>query len=280
MLELRRLALLHQFSLRGTIAAVADATGYSASAVSQQLAVLEREVGVTLLERSARSAHLTSAGRRLAAHAATVLNAVEAAEADLASDTVSGRLVISTIPSAATAWSPLLVGLRQTHPALELVLRHLGPARALDALRSREVDIAIVDDWRPQPPEERDLHRHHLVDDPLLMIGDPSDGLWLCAPPDQPSRAATDSALTAAGITPVTRWEFEGLATIADLVAAGTGAALLPALAMSHRDLPTTPLKPPRHRRIDALTRTGSARLPGVVAVLAVLRAEGRALAR
>src|SRR5689334_475672 len=117
MLEVRRLHLLQLFALHGTIAGAAAASGYSPSAVSQQLTVLEREAGVALLERSARSATLTEAGQRLAEHAATVLAAVEAAEADLAraAGAIAGRVVLGAIPTAATALAPALIRLRRAH---------------------------------------------------------------------------------------------------------------------------------------------------------------------
>ena len=83
MLDLHRLRLLKEFAARGTIAATAAAMGYTPSAVSQQLAALEREAGMALLDRTARSAELTDAGLRLAAHAERILAQVEEAEADL-----------------------------------------------------------------------------------------------------------------------------------------------------------------------------------------------------
>ena len=69
MLDIRRLRMLHEFAARGSIARTAEALGYTPSAVSQQLAVLEKEAGTPLLDRTARSAGLTDAGKRLAIHA-------------------------------------------------------------------------------------------------------------------------------------------------------------------------------------------------------------------
>ncbi|MEV6608548.1 LysR family transcriptional regulator, partial [Kutzneria sp. NPDC051319] len=165
MLELRRLALLHQFAALKSIAAVAAATGYSASAVSQQLAVLEKEAGVALLERSARSAALTEAGQRLATHAATILDAAEAAEADLAraADDTTGRIVVSTIPTVAVAVAPRLVKIQGP----QVVLRQYVDDEALERLRTREVDIAVIDTWRPTEPEPG-LLRTVLTEDPLV----------------------------------------------------------------------------------------------------------------
>src|ERR1700689_2419613 len=101
MLDLHRLRLLHEFATRGSIAKAAAALGYTPSAVSQQLATLEREVGAALLDRTARTAELTAAGRRLAAHAAEILAMVEAAEAGLAAPEPAGRVAISAFPTAA-----------------------------------------------------------------------------------------------------------------------------------------------------------------------------------
>ncbi|GAA0710862.1 LysR family transcriptional regulator [Dactylosporangium roseum] len=280
MLELRRLRLLHLFALHGTIAAVASATGYTQSAVSQQLAVLEREVGAALLERSARSAALTAAGLRLAGHAAGLLDAAEAAEADVASaaGAVAGRVVVSGVPTAATAWAPALIAVRRAYPALDLVLRQYDPLRALDALRSREVDVALVDDWSDDPVCEPGLRRRLLLRDPLMLAG-PADGdVWLCAPSDQPSRVATDPILARLGIRPATRWEFEGLATIAALVSQGVGTAVLPRLALLGTDVPAVLLDPPRHRRIDAVIRAASWARPAIAAVVDSLQAHGAEL--
>src|SRR3954468_13703983 len=110
MLDVRRLRLLREFAERGSIAATAKALGYTASAVSQQLAVLEREIGTALLDRTARSAELTDAGRRLAGHAERILAMVEEAETDLSAEATepAGRVVATAFPSAAVAFAPAL----------------------------------------------------------------------------------------------------------------------------------------------------------------------------
>src|SRR3954468_8224775 len=93
MLDLRRLRLLSELSRRGTIAAVADALQFTPSAVSQQLAILERGTGVKLLEGVGRGVQLTDAALVLVEHAAALLSRAELAEADLAAaaGTVAGR---------------------------------------------------------------------------------------------------------------------------------------------------------------------------------------------
>src|ERR687893_678008 len=84
MLDLRRLRLLRELKERGTIASVADALQFTPSAVSQQLAVLEQEAGVALLERAGRGVRLTDAALMLVGHAEALLERAELAEADLA----------------------------------------------------------------------------------------------------------------------------------------------------------------------------------------------------
>ena len=115
---MHRLRLLLEFAERGTIAATAAALGYTSSAVSQQLAALEREAGAALLDRTARTAELTEAGKRLAAHAAEILAMMEAAEADLAAPEPAGRVAISAFPTAAVAFAPALTRTVRAHPGL------------------------------------------------------------------------------------------------------------------------------------------------------------------
>src|SRR5579862_7014978 len=105
MLDIHRLRLLKEFAEHGTIAATALALGYTSSAVSQQLATLERETGVALLDRTARTAELTDAGRRLAWHAERILAMVERAEADLSGTEPSGRVAVAAFPTAAVAFA-------------------------------------------------------------------------------------------------------------------------------------------------------------------------------
>src|SRR5215831_15767342 len=149
MLDIRRLRMLHEFAVRGSIARTADALGYTPSAVSQQLAALEREAGMALLDRTARSAGLTDAGRRLARHAERILAMVEEAEADLSAHAAepSGRVVVTAFPSAAVAFAPALARSLRAHPRLALLLRQSSPPEGLQLVRSGEVEVAIVDDW-------------------------------------------------------------------------------------------------------------------------------------
>ncbi|HEX3787792.1 MAG TPA: LysR family transcriptional regulator [Pseudonocardiaceae bacterium] len=300
MLDNHRLRLLRLFALHGSISATAEAAGFSASAVSQQLAALEREAGAALLERSARSAVLTDAGRALAGHAATVLAAVEAAEADLAAlgSEVAGRVTVGAVPTTALTLGRALAGVQRAHPRLEVVLRQVHAGEAVHGLHTRELDVAVVDEWPPhRPATVPGLSAVRLRRDPLVLAvpvghslaGEPgpvaltgavlAGQTLLCAPTDQPSRAATDRLLAAGSVQPAARWEFEGLATIAALVAGGSGVAVLPRLAIAQLppgSVVTRELSPARFRRISALVRSASRRAPTVARVLAAIRARER----
>jgi DNA-binding transcriptional LysR family regulator len=253
MLDLRRLRLLTEFARRGSIAATAAALGYTASAVSQQLAALEREAGAALFDRTARSAELTDSGWRLAEHAEQILAMVEAAEADLSAhiQTPSGRVVVAAFPTAAVAFAPALVRSLRAHPALTLLLRQTRRGEGLRQVQAGEVDVALVDDWSDRQPETAAgmLRLYHLVRDPLVLVvprghwmADPAEPVdlqrlrgepWLAAPAGEPSRQAVDRLLAGVGGALPVPWEFEGLATILGLVAQGIGIAAIPALTLA-----------------------------------------------
>ncbi len=177
MLDLHRLRLLQEFAARGSIARTAAVLGYTPSAVSQQLAALEREAGTALLDRSARRAELTDAGRRLAGHAERILAMVEEAETDLTAGAAEPacRIVATAFASAAVAFAPALARSLRTHPKLALVLRQTQAGEGLRQVRSGEVDVAIVDDWTSLLAEEIEtggsiLTCYHLVRDQLVLV--------------------------------------------------------------------------------------------------------------
>src|SRR3984885_6902738 len=136
MLDTHRLRLLREFAERGTIAAAAAALGYTPSAVSQQLAALEREAGAVLLDRTARAAELTDAGRRLVEHAELIPAQGGAAEADMPAAGPTGRVTVTAFPTAAVAFGPALVRRVRAHPGLTLLLRETQREEGLRLGRS------------------------------------------------------------------------------------------------------------------------------------------------
>ncbi|MFB7255827.1 LysR substrate-binding domain-containing protein [Streptomyces nojiriensis] len=176
MLDVRRLRLLRELARRGTIAAVAEALSFSPSAVSQQLAVLEREAGLPLLERTGRGVRLTPAGRHLVGHAEAVLERLEQADADLAEARggLAGALRIGAFPTATRAIVPAaLTALARRHPGLEPMVSETDPAAVAHALRAGDLDVALVHeyDFVPAEPEPG------LATEPLYV-----EAMYLAAP--------------------------------------------------------------------------------------------------
>jgi DNA-binding transcriptional LysR family regulator len=301
MLDLRRLQLLREFSARGTIVATANALGYTPSAVSQQLATLERETGVALLDRSPRGAELTDAGQLLVNQAEEILALVEAAESVLAeqSDIALGVVTVTAFPTAAVAFAPLLAPPLRSHEGMQLVLRQTLLATGTQKVRSREVDIALVDDWTGQHPgrgPDSGLRHVHLLRDPMVLVVPEDHRLadenvplvldqllgesWIVAPEGERSRYGTEKLFAEVGGLPAAAWEFEGLGTILSLVSRGIGIAAVPARAMVgapaglvYRPLPSSP-----ERHIYAVLRPASLRRPAVQVTLSALRDAARSV--
>ena len=173
MLDLRRLRLLRELRERGTIAAVAEALSYTPSAVSQQLAQLEREAGVPLLERVGRGVRLTDAARGLVDHTDAVLARLEQAEAELtaAEDEVQGVVRISAFQTAARELvAPILRPLADAHPRLRCELVEMEAEEALPLLRVGDLDIAVAEEYRDAPrPRDAALERVELAHDRIVL---------------------------------------------------------------------------------------------------------------
>src|SRR5215468_4492175 len=158
MLDLRRLRLLRELKERGTIAAVADALQFTPSAVSQQLAMLERETGVRLLERAGRGVRLTDAALVLVEHADALLERAAIAEAELAAaaGTVAGRGRIAGFQSVMLRLAvPAMEALAREAPRLRCELVEAEPEQSLPALALGDIDLVLSDEWQHQP---RSLH--------------------------------------------------------------------------------------------------------------------------
>src|SRR5919106_4638165 len=154
MLDVRRLRLLHELHARGTIAAVAEALQFTPSAVSQQLAVLEREAGLPLLEPAGRSVRLTDAALVLVGHADALLERAELAQAELAAATgrVAGRGRIASFQSVGVRIAvPAIRSLAREAPDLRCELLESEPEESLPALALGDVDLVIADEWQHQP---------------------------------------------------------------------------------------------------------------------------------
>lgn len=172
--DLRRLGMLRELQERGTLAAVAEALGYTPSAVSQQLAVLEREAGTPLLAKAGRGVRLTDAGRLLADHAGVLIAAADAARADLDAlhDDVRGVVRAGGLQSA-TRWLliPALAAAGAEHPELRVEITEIELEQALPELRVGGLDVAVSDEYDGHPrPRPRGLVVETVHEEPLRLV--------------------------------------------------------------------------------------------------------------
>jgi DNA-binding transcriptional LysR family regulator len=293
MLDVRRLRVLRELAARGTIAATADALGYTAPAVSQQLAALEREAGVALLERNGRRRRLTPAGEELVARTEGILRELEAAEAALARTTtqVAGVLRCAAFASAQRRLlPPAIAALAAAHPDLRVTTQELEPEDSLPALKLGELDVALGQEYAFAPaPTDPALERTDLLEDPVRvalpeahpLAGEPQvDVAALDAEPWIAGRDGSFCHLVVihsahqAGFEPRLAHITNDFAVSYALVAAGAGVGLVPELAGPPP--PGVVVRPiagaPPSRRIYAAVRAGSGARPAVAAMLAALR--------
>ena len=297
MLDLRRLRLLHELQARGTIAAVADALRFTPSAVSQQLAVLEREAGVKLLEPAGRGVRLTDPGVVLARHAEALLERAEVAEADLAAATgrVAGRARIATFQSVGLRVAiPVMQALAREAPDLRCELVEAEPEQALPALVLGDVDLVLGDEWghrkhgRPAGvdreellsdtvrlllPEDHPLARRHRRTVPLAELsGEP----WVTGPRAMGWEEVVNGVCREfGGFDPEIRHRTNDAVMALPLVAAGLAVTVLPDLVgmadhpgVAVRDL----AEGTEHRDIFMATRSADAERPSVQALREAVR--------
>src|SRR4051794_11447484 len=172
MLDVRRLKVLREVAARGSFSAAAESLSYTQSAVSQQIAALERECAAKLLERGPRGVRLTDAGRALVTHADAILARLDDAQEELAAiaGLRGGRLRIATFQSAGATLVPRAVGeFHRRHPGVELRVKQ-EELEAVDLLMAGEVDLALVMDFEDAPHPAADLDLVKLLDDPYDVV--------------------------------------------------------------------------------------------------------------
>jgi DNA-binding transcriptional LysR family regulator len=284
MMDVRRLRLLLELTRRGTITAVADAFAYTPSAVSQQLAVLEREAGVPLLERTGRTVTLTPAGTVLARYAESVVAVLEEASAALAAtrESLSGPLRIGAFPTAARTVLPAaLVELGRDHPGLELMVTELDPVAVPDALRGRALDVALTSayDYVPAEPDPA-LDTEPLLEETVYLatadpgrtsVGDWRDAPWIAGGPDTQCHTMLVRTCQASGFTPRIRHYADDFATVLALVAAGQGVSLGPQLGAASAQAAVTLTPVTSRRRTSIAYRKGTRDHPVVSAFAAAI---------
>jgi DNA-binding transcriptional LysR family regulator len=293
-METRRLHLLLELSRLGSMRAVADVLATTTSTVSQQLAVLAREVGTALIEPDGRRVRLTPAGRRLAEHAVTILAAVEAARADLDPGAEpSGTLRIASVASAIRrALLPIVADLAVSHPMIRLLIHEHEPAEAFGLLASDDVDLGLVYDYNLAPaPVDRSLESTPLWSDAWGLgvpaaAGVPSAGDartifghfrahdWIVNSRNTADEDVVRVLASMADFQPRIAHRADSLDLVQDLILAGLGVGLLPADQATRPGVRVLPLTDPEVRlRTYAVTRHGRADWPPLALVIGRLAA-------
>lgn len=305
MLDLRRLRLLRELNERGTIAAVADALQFTPSAVSQQLAVLEREAGVRLLERSGRGVRLTDAALVLVEHAEALLARAAVAEADLAAaaGAVTGRGRIAAFQSAAIRLAmPAIEALARDAPRLTCELIEAEPEQALPALALGDLDLVLGDEWWHQPWRlPAGLQRRELIREPVRLVlparhplarrhhdavplAELAGEVWAAGHPgiaweEMVQRTCREHG----GFEPDIRHRTNDAVVGLALVARGLAVTLLPDLVLPdpHPDIAVRRIPhDPAGRAIFAVTRAADSTRPSTQALLAAIEDAVAALPR
>lgn len=295
MLDSRRLQVFTTVVNTGSMAAAANVLGYTASAVSQNVAALERETGTVLLEKSGRGIRPTQAGLLLAEHADAVVARLREAEAALQAFAAgeAGRLRLAAFSTAGAALIPrALARFRAGHAAVELDLLVSEDDEALAQLRAGHIDVALIAVDGPQEQDgPDDLERTHILADPYRVIlprdhhlagrrtvslADLDGEAWVAtASPRCNVRQVVASACSDAGFEPRFSIEAQEFATVVGFVGAGLGVALVPLLALgavpdSVRVRPLRGGEPVRH--VYAVTRRSNAEDPIAAAMVDALQ--------
>jgi DNA-binding transcriptional LysR family regulator len=295
MLDVRRLRVLKEVAEQGSFSAAAESLAYTQSAVSQQIAALERESGTTLVDRGPRGIRLTDAGRALVQHAEDILCRLGAAEAELEAiaGLRGGRVRLSAFPTAGATIVPLAVKtFMARHPGVEMQLFEREPEDGVAMLKSGELDIALSIGYEGAGTVHNPtdgVEEIDLLEDPTYLampadhryarkartrLSDFSEESWIHSACKGTCGAVALRALHNAGFEPTIVFETDDYNVAQGLVAAGMGVTLLPEMALRNlrEDIVVRPLGTQvTHRRIMACLLQGAYRSPATDAMLGIL---------
>lgn len=290
-LSLHRLRMLRELHRRGTVTAAATALHYTASAVSQQLAQLERDVGAKLFERLGRRVQLTDLGVLLAEHSEEILGSVERATMALeeAQQTVAVRLTVGVFATvAAGLLPPALTALAAAHPGIEVRTREFAPEDTAVAVRDGALDLAFVIDYADAPmPWESSLHGtviaverlHAAVPAGAVPAGsvsllDLAEHPWILSSARSHFGHAVRVACQRAGFEPRINHEVDEQSTAMAMVDAGLGITLVSDLGLSFRPpgVDVVALTTPVMRTVSIAARAAALRRPALNLVIEAVR--------
>ena len=290
MSDFRRLQLFLELAQRGTISAVAAATSYSTSGISQQLAALERDLGVKLLEPDGRRVKLTAPGSALVSRIPRLLEEWEEARsaAHRGTEELAGKLNLAVFQTAYLAMIPSLIrALSAHHPRLEVHIAQAEPDAAIPTLLAREIDAAIIEQYPSFPgPQPQELHRTVIARDPMLLVfpeGGPepvgdldhlSEMPWALEPAGSAVREWAEALCRKSGFEPIVAYETSDVLSQIELVRAGLAAAFIPSLMPERfrEGVPVTRI-PGQDRTIELVTRSSRQDDPLIGALINVLNA-------
>jgi DNA-binding transcriptional LysR family regulator len=298
MLNLEHLRTLNALARHGSVTRAAAGLHITTSAVSQQLARLERDVNQSLLAKQGRGVRLTDAGRLLAERAAEIIAAVERAQSELEArrGLAVGELNVAAFPTAARGLLPdALVELGSRHPQLRARLEELEPHEIVPRVVRGDLDLAVVNDWESQrlvlpegvsrqmlledPTDLAMPAAHPLADQPEVKLEDFADDDWVVWPEGEYCHEWLMLTLRGAGIEPRVLHVAGEHHTQLALVAAGQGICVTPRLGRGPvpAGVRVAPVHATMHRNIFAIWRADSDRRPSIHAGLDALRvAAGR----
>jgi DNA-binding transcriptional LysR family regulator len=291
----RRLRILHEVSRRGGVMKAAEALHLTPSAISQQLAQLEREVGIALIDRSQRRVTLTPAGRVLDAYGERIEEQLMEARLELSrfTERLAGPVTIAAFPTVIrNLLVPAMAALSARHPRITPVIQELYGDGALQELRLGGVDIMVTERDMSRPaPSLPSMSRHRLYDDEYRIVAPPdlpktprtvadlTDLPWVSGFPEHACGQALERLAQLHGFTPRRAHVIVEFPPILALVAAGHGVAIVPSLALLDvpvGDVVVTDIHGVGSRRIEALTRVSRTRSgepdPVQAVVIEVLR--------
>jgi DNA-binding transcriptional LysR family regulator len=284
--------VLREVAARGSFSAAAEALAFTQSAVSQQVAALERETGTTLVERGVRPVRLTDAGRALIVHAEAVLARLDEAQQELAelAGLRRGRLRLASFPTAIATLVPRAIArFHQRHPDVDLHVLDDHHHGVLERLARWELDLALVYDHEALPEPEVQLERTHLLDDPFdlvtpeghplarrpsVALEDLAGATWIGGTPGGAYARIVLHTCRAAGFEPRLAFGSDDYNAVQAFVAVGLGVAVLPRLALERMrpGLARIPLTEPPVRRIAAARLAASFRSAATTSMLGVLK--------
>jgi DNA-binding transcriptional LysR family regulator len=292
MLDVRRLRVLREVALRGSIAGAAESLRFTPSAVSQQLAKLETEAGVPLLERGPKSVRLTPAAWRLVEHAESILEQLAQAEEELRElDGSPPMLRMGCNTTAAVSIVPEALGrFASVRPEIEVMVTEADPLVSLARLPVRELDLAIVFEYDHVPlPADPRIQLELLLEEPMRIVlpadhpaagkrvvrlPDLADETWIRSTNRSSCNPFTERACRAAGFEPRIRFEFDDYTAMQNLVASGAGVAFAPDLGLTRLNpgVAVRPIAFGPKRRVHAAYRAGESDSRGIQEMLAALR--------